>query len=274
MFSLGNILIYSFSSEPANVTLTSSSSFPILAGETVSLTCSVSLPPGVTGSLVFQWGGPGVTDSNISEGAMSSILTVSQISTSVAGIYNCTVSLDGSPLPTVSTNITVQGTVVKPGIDVCFITISSVQTPTPTITNTTLTAGTNGNLTCSYSDPPFADRATATWTVDGTPVTTSARVSTDGPSLIFSPFTTSDTGNYICSLTLDSLAPYIIVQGEQPSQMTEIIVSSECLLLCSVVYLPALFLSSPTCSDGLSQSPCPSLYWNWSHHHMYCDIGS
>ena len=78
-----------------------------MAGGTVSLTCSVSLPSGVMGSSVFQWErASGVINQT------SSVLTISEISASDAGIYTCTVSLGGSSLPNVSTNITVQGTVV------------------------------------------------------------------------------------------------------------------------------------------------------------------
>ena len=83
----------------------------MVAGESVSLTCSVTLPDGVTGTPDFQWEGPGrVTptpaDSTTSGQTASSYLTLSEIYTSQAGQYTCTATLSGSI--TTSTIITVQ----------------------------------------------------------------------------------------------------------------------------------------------------------------------
>ena len=61
------------------ISLISSPSSPIIACETASLTCSIALPPGVTTTPVFLWEGPGVTYSNISGGAISSALSLSEI---------------------------------------------------------------------------------------------------------------------------------------------------------------------------------------------------
>ena len=95
--------------EPATISLTPSSP-TVMAGDSVTLTCSISLPSGVTGTPVFQWEGPGVTptpdDPTSSGGVVSSILTLTSVSTSEAGLYSCTASLRGE----ISTNtiITVQ----------------------------------------------------------------------------------------------------------------------------------------------------------------------
>ena len=83
----------------------------MVARESVSLTCSVTLPDGVTGTPDFQWEGPsGVTptpaDSTTSGQTVSSDLTLSEISTSQAGQYTCTATLSGSI--STSTTITVQ----------------------------------------------------------------------------------------------------------------------------------------------------------------------
>ena len=107
-----------------------------MAGDTVTLTCSVTLPNGVTDTPVFQWEGPngvtdtpvfqwegpsGVTDtpifqwegsSGVSSTSMtsgqtvSSDLTLDAISTSQAGEYTCNATLSESI--TDSINVTVQ----------------------------------------------------------------------------------------------------------------------------------------------------------------------
>ena len=71
-----------------------------MAGGTVTLTCSVTLPTGVTGTPDFQWEGPGLSstpaDPTTSGQMVSSDLTLSEIATSQAGQYTCTASLSGS----------------------------------------------------------------------------------------------------------------------------------------------------------------------------------
>ena len=104
--------LLNFSTEPATISLTSSPSSPVMAGESVTLTCSVTLPDGVTGTPDFQWKGPGgvTAGSTTSGGTVSSDLTLSEVSTSQAGQYTCTATLYGSI--NTSTIITVQS---KPG---------------------------------------------------------------------------------------------------------------------------------------------------------------
>ena len=69
----------------------------IMAGDSVTLTCSVTLPDGVTGSPEFQWEGPGETPDpaapSTSGQEVTSQLTLSAIRTSQAGQYTCTASL-------------------------------------------------------------------------------------------------------------------------------------------------------------------------------------
>ena len=88
------------STEPAIISLTSSPFFPVMAGDTVTLTCSVTLPTGVTGTPDFQWEGPEVTpipaDPTSSGQTVSSDLTLSEIATSQAGQYTCTAILNVS----------------------------------------------------------------------------------------------------------------------------------------------------------------------------------
>ena len=68
-----------------------------MAGDSVTLTCSVTLPDGVTGSPEFQWEGPGETPDpaapSTSGQEVTSQLTLSAIRTSQAGQYTCTASL-------------------------------------------------------------------------------------------------------------------------------------------------------------------------------------
>ena len=94
--------------EPATFSLSSSPSSPIVAGDSLTLTCSITLPAGVTGTPDFQWEGPGVTPTpaahTTSGQEVSSVLTLSAIATSQAGQYSCTATLSGS---SVSTDLTV-----------------------------------------------------------------------------------------------------------------------------------------------------------------------
>ena len=89
------------------ISLTSSPTH-VLAGDTVTLTCSVTLPTGVTGIPDFQWEGPGVTptpaDSATSGQIVSSDLTLSEIATSQAGLYSCVAYISGT---IINTSITI-----------------------------------------------------------------------------------------------------------------------------------------------------------------------
>ena len=105
--STEHILYFSPCIERAIISLSSSPSSPIVAGDSLTLTCSVTLPAGVTGTPDFQWVGPGVTTpaAPITSGQeVSSVLTLSAIATSQAGQYSCTATLSGS---SVSTDLTV-----------------------------------------------------------------------------------------------------------------------------------------------------------------------
>ena len=91
------------STEPATISLTSSPSSSVVAGESVTLTCSVTLPDGVTGTPDLQWKGPGgVTLTPCGVG----FVTFHRIRTSQAGQYKCTAILGGSISALIS--ITVQ----------------------------------------------------------------------------------------------------------------------------------------------------------------------
>ena len=238
------------SPEPATISLTSSPSFSIMDGDTVTLTCFVTLPSGVTDTPLFQWEGSGVvTDtpnfqwegsSGVSSTSMtngstvSSDLTLDGISTSQAGEYTCNATLSGSI--TDSINITVQSKRCNLCSIHCtlHITCSLVQTPTPFISSNSnsLIAGTPLNLSCDYTLSTSVDTditATATWTINDMPLKISeSGISTDGVYLIFSPLTTSYTGNYICALTItpSSETPHVTVGGPVKSSVKVIIVQS------------------------------------------------
>ena len=84
-----------------------------MAGESVSLTCSVTLPGTMSDSPVFQWVGPEETltpaDPSTSGQVVTSTLTLSAVRTSQAGQYTCNASLEGTTLTNSSTvDITVQ----------------------------------------------------------------------------------------------------------------------------------------------------------------------
>ena len=136
--------------------------------------------------------------------------------------------------------------------------------PTPFISHSVLTAGTEGKLTCIYSLSPAVDTHTvalsATWTVNGSSVigddgsagsgddgsagsgddgssgsgddgsagSGDERISTDRLSLTLSPLTTSDSGTYTCTLTLISLTPYVtVLRPPQQSLPKEVYVYSK-----------------------------------------------
>ena len=79
-----------------------------MAGDTLTLTCSISLPPGVNGTPVFNWEGPAgetPTPANptFSERVIYSELTLDVIAASQSRLYKCIAILGGA----ISTNITV-----------------------------------------------------------------------------------------------------------------------------------------------------------------------
>ena len=81
-----------------------------MAGDIVTLNCSVTIPTGVTGTPDFHWAGPGLTPTPATPTTngreVSSVLTLSTISTSQAGVYICSATLNLSV--TIATNVTVQ----------------------------------------------------------------------------------------------------------------------------------------------------------------------
>ena len=91
------ILIHVFYTYPEVQLMISVSKPLIVAGDSVTLTCSMTLPNGVTGSPEFQWEGPGETPDpaalSTSGQEVTSQLTLSAIRTSQAGQYTCTASL-------------------------------------------------------------------------------------------------------------------------------------------------------------------------------------
>ena len=129
----------SISTEPVIISLTCSPSSFVMAGDTVTLTCSVSLPTGVTGTPDFHWEGPGeVTpaDPTTNGQEVSSVLPPSTISTSQAGQYICTATLNGSSVTT-ATNVTVQSKLLcYLGLrtlcpNICLLFYSSILMKTP-----------------------------------------------------------------------------------------------------------------------------------------------
>lgn len=101
----------SISIDTTTITITPSPSV-IRIGVPVTLTCSISLPSGVTGTPSFQWAGPNETPptNSISNGGLTSNLTITKIAISDAGTYQCTAILKGNV--TAFTNLTIQGTYV------------------------------------------------------------------------------------------------------------------------------------------------------------------
>ena len=268
--------VHAFSpQEQATISLTSSPSSTIMAGDNVTLTCSVTLPTGVTGTPGLKWVGPGVTrtpaDPTTSGQMTSSDLTLSDIATSQAGQHTCTATLSGSSVSSV-TNVTVQSKftschiVLYPRYMAC---ISPVPVPTPSITvsNTdTLYAGTTLSLTCDFTLSTSVDTPTqtaVTWMVDGAAVdTSSGRISTDGDTLSFFPLATSDTGSYTCELIVTAPQTPVTVQGPMQSVEKDITVESTGVIH-SIIFMYKLIipLSPPAWCGCHCQPHCSSVCW-------------
>lgn len=73
------------------LSLITSPSFTV-AGDNITLTCS--LLPSSNSPPDFQWEGPGVNNSTISEARDSSQMTLLKIATSQAGLYTCTATYE------------------------------------------------------------------------------------------------------------------------------------------------------------------------------------
>ena len=97
--------------ESTTIRLTSSPSpSSITAGNTVTITCSVTLPSGVTDTPSFQWRGPDgethiPTNPTTSGQTVSSVIKIKKIRTSQAGQYTCRASLSGSVSDDISISV-------------------------------------------------------------------------------------------------------------------------------------------------------------------------
>ena len=152
-----------------------------MAGDIVTLTCTITLPSGVTDTPVFQWEGPGgVTltpeDSMINGQTVSSDLILTAITTSQAGQYTCAATLSGYTYSD-STDITVQSKFNKLLIvndDYNNLSTIPVSVPTPMIianVTGTVYAGTQLTLSCDYTLSISVDTditTSATWTINNT----------------------------------------------------------------------------------------------------------
>ena len=106
----------------------------------------------------------------------------------------------------------------------------AVPSPLPSITvshSSPFYAATSFSMTCEYNLDELMDAiqtTTVSWAVGGSGVDTSqSRITVRNNSLDFNPLTTSDSGNYMCTLTLVP-QEYISVQEAQPSSPVTIIV--------------------------------------------------
>ena len=121
-----------------------------MAGDTVTLTCSVTLPRGVTSTPDFQWEGPGGVTINLtasgsgdSSGSgkafigsgggqtVSSDLPLNEITTSQAGQYTCTATLRGSITNLKSTTIAVESE-FSGALSSMILPLPALSVPVPT----------------------------------------------------------------------------------------------------------------------------------------------
>lgn len=79
----------------------SAAGFDLYNGQTVKLTCEVTLQGTLTGIPTFSWQGPGLLPtpviSSLSEHVVTSELIVNSINSSHEGRYTCTAGLDNFP---------------------------------------------------------------------------------------------------------------------------------------------------------------------------------
>ena len=212
---------------PVAISLTSSPT-AIVAGNDVTLSCSISPARGVSGTPFFQWEGPGVNDSNIIRERLYSQVFLNEITTSQAGVYNCSVS---HSLGYMTTYIPVNVNSMyfyKHTVIVSLLSFSPVETPIPSISlsNTPLVTGSELSLSCDYTLSSSVDVAVAEqviWTVNGSVVGPDQRISTDEPTLTFSPLTTSDSGSYVCTLVITAPQSQHITVGSPAESQEEII---------------------------------------------------
>lgn len=73
------------------VTVTISPDTPTTVGGSVAMSCSATLPDGLSGTLSFQWEGPG---GSITASGPENVLNISNIMLSQAGQYSCSVSIE------------------------------------------------------------------------------------------------------------------------------------------------------------------------------------
>ena len=108
-----------------------------------------------------------------------------------------------------------------------FTPLVPAPTPSITVSNTnTVYAATTLNLTCDYTLSPLVDttaQTAVTWMVDGVAVdNVPGRISTDGATLSFSPIATSDSGSYMCTVTVTTSQTHVTVQEPPQSAVEEI----------------------------------------------------
>ena len=205
-----------------------------MAGETVSLNCSVTLPGGVSGTPVFQWVGSGNIPPpvNLSTGGqvVTSTLTLSPVRTSQAGQYTCTATLDGcSANSTVAINV--QRMKHNNNYYVCLPTIhylvffSSVPMPVVTVSRddngSELNYGSSLSLICSiqpqemeYVDTPTA--VISSWDVPSSEHDIANPTNTSTLALDIVSLSVSDSGIHSCkgSLADSGGSRYIVESGK------------------------------------------------------------
>ena len=210
-----------------------------MVGNNITLTCSVVLPDGVTGTPDYQWTGPaGLIDTathSSNDQSVSSVLTLSEIAPSQAGEYTCTATLTNGPSNATSITITVQSKFPILLFYLAYYHIHVIYTKVPvtalsvSVSTTDIVAGDTVYLTCDYALPPSVDiTVSVTWMVNDSGIDTTRHVTSNGGQLIiFSPVTTSDTGRYTCTLSITSPhTAFIELLGPVQSAEKKIIVQS------------------------------------------------
>lgn len=211
--------------ETVEVSVMATPESPVMIGDTVSLSCLATIPPGVGGTPVYQLTGP-------SGGVLASENTTDIVSIGLdqAGRYTCTVLILFFNVSD-TTNVTIQGrrtlTLTFCECVNVYFCIAAVVAPAPVIEGSRsplLYEGTSYNLTCtSQLAPEAVASSTVEWRLNGNLVDTSPdHISIVDNILVFRPLTSSDTGSYVCSLILTANEYVVISNPQQQSPSSDL----------------------------------------------------
>ena len=221
------------------VVVSSTSAGKLAVGDTLQLTCSVTVEEHLTPSaeLSIEWSGGRVSDSGviesdraINETTSERTLIFNSLNTSHGGQYTCQAVIYIAQISLMKTGMDIAEVKVQSeylsltlvDVDVCL----SPSVPRPVVMLTAsegeLVSGSPLSLSCSIF-PPSVDTSIAissNWTTPG------GRHDTNNTTLVISSVETADSGEYTCSATLsDSSGSLYVVDSDSVTETASILIS-------------------------------------------------